>query len=276
MAPAQLIVVDNSTGAETHALCADRHDLTYIDQRGKQGVAGARQTALRAASCDIVAWTDDDARPTPQWIENLLPYFADPTVGAVGGPQILVKSQNANTDELVGVLRDGRVIGNFTYLPSSPLLVEHLIGVNMAFRREAAILQGGFDPFFVIQTEDTAVTYAFHAAGFRVVYAPDVIVHHDAAPRPRTDGRRFGYRYAYRGARSEAYFFVRQFGFRSAQSQAHLFGRTGAELSALTTVVLGELRDNKGITRHSVTSMLHCALSISGRMAGAARAVTRR
>ena len=51
----------------------------------RQGLSGARNTAVAAASGDVVVFLDDDAAARPGWLRALLAPYADPDVVAVGG-----------------------------------------------------------------------------------------------------------------------------------------------------------------------------------------------
>ena len=53
------------------------------------GQVQALNCGLRSVRTPLVAITDDDARPHIDWIERICAHFADPTVGAVGGHDII-------------------------------------------------------------------------------------------------------------------------------------------------------------------------------------------
>lgn len=99
--PEELIVVDN--GQEVPV----RHIIEKIQVPfpiryltfDKTGVAPARNLALRAASGEIIAFVDDDATVSRDWLECLERVFvADPNVGLVGGS---VLNMDCGRDNLV-------------------------------------------------------------------------------------------------------------------------------------------------------------------------------
>ena len=53
---------------------------------GKIGPAEKRDLALKHAKGEFLAFLDDDAFPSKEWLSSALPLFNDPQVGAVGGP----------------------------------------------------------------------------------------------------------------------------------------------------------------------------------------------
>lgn len=86
--PDQLVVVDNNSSDHTCAVVEQFSELlplTYVFEP-QQGVAFARNRGIRHAAGEIIAFTDDDCIPDPQWLEYLeLPFIRDPSIGLVGG-----------------------------------------------------------------------------------------------------------------------------------------------------------------------------------------------
>jgi hypothetical protein len=86
--PDELIVVDDGRDESTRRVVAEIRapfPVRYVtcDQAG---VAPARNLASRVAEGEIIAFVDDDAVVTPQWLESLERVFlADPHVGLAGG-----------------------------------------------------------------------------------------------------------------------------------------------------------------------------------------------
>ena len=58
------------------------------------GVIAAMNAGLAVATGDIIAFTDDDAAPWPDWIERIVAHFeADPKLGVLGGKDWQYKPQ---------------------------------------------------------------------------------------------------------------------------------------------------------------------------------------
>lgn len=154
------------------------------------GVVASMQAALEAATGDIVALTDDDARPFPAWIDGLLAHFQSaPNVGGVGGRDW--QPYERGNARRVGVVQwFGRVIGNH-HLGAGPARdVDVLKGVNCSFR--APLLRAvGFDGRLRgtgAQVHwELGVCLPLRRAGWRLVYDPAVAVDHDLAPRLDAD-----------------------------------------------------------------------------------------
>ena len=164
---------------------------------GLLGASEARNRCIDRATGEVVAMTDDDAAPRPQWLAQIELRFAqDPSLGALGGPD-WIGGQEVPLEhraEIVGRIQWwGRRIGNHHRGSRAPVAVEWLKGANVAFRREAIqsvrfgrMLRGGEAQF----GEDVAVSLELGAAGWRLVYDPEVAVDHFPGELPgRADHR---------------------------------------------------------------------------------------
>lgn len=164
---------------------------------GHLGASEARNRCLDRATGDIVAMTDDDAAPRPQWLAQIERRFAqDPMLGAVGGPDWIGGRElpPEHRAAVVGRIQWwGRRVGNHHRGSRAPLAVEWLKGANVAFRRDALrsirfgrMLRGSAAQF----GEDVAVSLELAASGWKLSYDPDVAVDHFPGELPgRADHR---------------------------------------------------------------------------------------
>ena len=158
---------------------------------GEAGVIAAMNAALAATQpdCDIIALTDDDAEPRPDWIERLVACFDDPAVGGAGGRdwQPFERGDRA----VVGKVQwFGRLIGNH-HLGAGPARdVDVLKGVNCAYR--AALLRAvRFDTRLAGDGAqlfwELALCLPIRRAGWRLIYDPAIAVEHHVEPRSGGD-----------------------------------------------------------------------------------------
>jgi cellulose synthase/poly-beta-1,6-N-acetylglucosamine synthase-like glycosyltransferase len=151
------------------------------------GAGSARNTAAESIATDVIAFMDDDAEAAPDWIEQLLRAYADPSVVAVGGAP-LPRYETArpvwfptNFDWVFGCAYEG--------LPSELAPLRHLIGANMSVRRSALEDVGGF-----IGSDFDDLNLCMRlAARFgeqSVYYTPHAVVRH-FVPRERVTWRYF-------------------------------------------------------------------------------------
>lgn len=72
------VIVVNDAGcdvASVVAACVDRHRITTITHDRNRGLAAARNSGLRAAKGDYIAYLDDDDRYLPHHLETLVDYL---------------------------------------------------------------------------------------------------------------------------------------------------------------------------------------------------------
>lgn len=109
---------------------------------GAPGLSDARNTGVRAADGDVVAFVDDDAAVEPGWSRALLRHYDDPRVSSVGGHAAAVwpngrpRWMPAEFDWVVGC--------SYTGQPSHLALVRNPLGCNMSLRKSVLSELGGF------------------------------------------------------------------------------------------------------------------------------------
>ena len=160
------------------------------------GVVAAMNAGLDAATADIVAFTDDDAAPHPDWLARIeTHYLADERVGGVGGRDWVYHGsdlEDGNSGTVGQVSWFGRVIGNHHIGAGEAREVDVLKGVNMSFRR-AAIQGWHFDGRMKGTGAQVHFELAFSLklkrAGWKLIYDPQVAVNHYPAKRFDEDQR---------------------------------------------------------------------------------------
>lgn len=178
----ELIVVDNCSNAEFGDTMADfvlRHpflaDRLFILREDQPGLSRARNRGLSKASGDIIVFTDDDVLVAENWLDEIRREFSDPNLFMLGGRVLLAR----DTLQDVAIYTPDQRLE--TAFPSGGSLG---MGANMAFRREVFDRVGVFDVrlgagTFFAGGEDIELFYRALKAGYKFVYAPNVLVHHD-------------------------------------------------------------------------------------------------
>lgn len=158
------------------------------------GVVAAMNAALAECKGAIVALTDDDAEPRPDWLERLAACFADPCIAGAGGRDW--QPLERDDRETVGRVQwFGRTIGNHHLGAGPPRDVDVLKGVNCAFRApllKAAGFDGRLAGSGAQMFWELALCLPLRRAGWRLVYDPAIAVEHHVAPRHDPDQRHRG------------------------------------------------------------------------------------
>jgi glycosyltransferase involved in cell wall biosynthesis len=171
-----IVVDDGSTDATTDIVRSLRLPDVRVIRQPNAGKPTALNTGIAHARYQLLVLVDGDTIFEPDALGRLIQPLADRRVGAVSG----------NTK----VANRGRLLGRWQHL-------EYVIGFNLdrrlfdvagcmptvpgaigAFRRDAIADVGGVSDQTL--AEDTDLTIAVGAAGWRIVYVPDAIAHTEA------------------------------------------------------------------------------------------------
>jgi glucosyl-dolichyl phosphate glucuronosyltransferase len=188
----EVLVVDNGSTDATPAvaercMAAAAPISARLGVEHRLGLAHARNLAVQMAEGDVVAFLDDDAIASPDWLAALLDaYAAFPDALCVGG-KVLLRWQAPRpewlTDDLLIEL-SMLDIGKETRVLARN---EHIWGTNCSFRRKAVAEAGGFRPELgrrgelLIGQEETELQARLRHNG-QVVYTPHATVYHLVPP----------------------------------------------------------------------------------------------
>lgn len=188
--PWELLIVDNGSTDSTREILLDFVAAASITVRllhePTPGLSRARNTAWRSGAADIVAFTDDDCYPAPDYLDQIWDVFQTESIGFLGGRILLYDP----TDFPITIqLRTDKVELEPGFLIPAGLIQ----GANMAMRKHLLNALGGFDEMLGAGTpfpsEDLDFTSKALAAGFRGVYHPGPTVHHHHRRRTRAQAQ---------------------------------------------------------------------------------------
>lgn len=185
-APLEILIVDNNPSTEhTRNVAARFAGVRYI-REDAPGLDAARNRALRQATAPIVAFTDDDAAPEPEWLEHLLRPFEDPRVLCACGLTLPLELETAAQEWFERYSPFGRGFERrvFDGIHHDPLAVARIgAGANMALRRSVLADVGPFDEALDAGTAaksggDHEMFGRILSAGYRIVYEPRAVSRH--------------------------------------------------------------------------------------------------
>lgn len=83
----EIIMVDNNSSDDSPAIVREYSRIRLISE-AKQGAYAARNKGLRAASGEVVAFTDADCQVDPTWLSRIGQAMRDPRIGIVLGRSV--------------------------------------------------------------------------------------------------------------------------------------------------------------------------------------------
>jgi cellulose synthase/poly-beta-1,6-N-acetylglucosamine synthase-like glycosyltransferase len=156
-----------------------RNDLSvkYVFE-SKPGKSNALNTGIENSKGDIVAFSDDDCYPSPDFLSAIWSAFEDLSVSYTVGRVMLHDPADypiAVNESMIPVTYRGR-----SFLSAG---LGFFGGGNMAFRRNVLVGIGGFDPMFgpgsrFRYAEDLDVIGRASARGYEGRYYPEIVVRH--------------------------------------------------------------------------------------------------
>jgi GT2 family glycosyltransferase len=182
----ELIVVDDGDAGATAQIVRARPQVRYVSHGGRRGLNAARNTGLREAGADLIAFVDDDVLVPPGWLDALAEGAARrPEADAFGGP-IRARFEGRAPR---GCGREEPPITTLD-LGDRDREADFVWGANFAVRRAAVERIGPFDEGIVQPHGDEEEWLErLRAAGGRIVYLAGAGLDHrrtadDARLRP--------------------------------------------------------------------------------------------
>lgn len=175
----EIIIVDNNSNDNTKEISLFFHDkfihFQYIIEK-QVGLSYARNTGYKNAKADWVAYIDDDAIAHTNYIEK-----------------VISACENYDFDVFGGGYNPWYLFGKKKWLPDSfgksTLKDKHLetgyfSGLNMVFKKDVLERLNGFNTNLgmtgnkVAYGEETELQDRLRQKGYKIGYAPDVVVDH--------------------------------------------------------------------------------------------------
>jgi glycosyltransferase involved in cell wall biosynthesis len=162
----EVLVMDNGSTDGTAEACRERVAAAKVPVRvevvgGKVG--RVRNAGARLAGGEIIACTDSDCIPTPEWLREGVRPFGDPKVGVVTGTTL--PDEDPSRRAWPATIKVTDQTWRFE-------------GCNLFLRREPFCRTAGFDEE-VDMGEDTGAGWAMVDAGWRAEFAASALVYHD-------------------------------------------------------------------------------------------------
>ena len=188
----ELLVVDNNSTDETSKVVEAFSKASGLNVRrifeARQGKCFALNRGIAEARGDVIAFTDDDVLPQPDWLTVIHKEFSgDPALGVISGRVELFNPADLPITIVLCTKRaEFRSAGDTFVL---------MAGCNFAVRRAAFERSGLFDPDLgpgsrLQAAEDSDFFYRAWRAGVKLVSEPSVLVYHNHGRRTAEAGLR--------------------------------------------------------------------------------------
>lgn len=164
-------------------------DLKYPKMTKKSfghyvGPAEKRDWGAKLSKGEILAFIDDDAYPSPNWLKNLVKHFSDRQVAGVGGPGVTPRGVSWQEEASGWMSASPMGAGPYTYrfLPGKKQAVDDYPSMNLSVRRSDFFAVGGYDSNYWPGEDTKLCLDLVHKLGKKIIYEPKAQVYHHRRP----------------------------------------------------------------------------------------------
>ena len=170
----EIVIVDDAASKQTllqveryaRQARAQGRRVFYLSTTGRRGPAAARNLGWRAARGEVIAFTDDDCLPAPDWLREGLAAFRGDVMAVSGRIRVPVSPQPTDYE-----------------YDTSHLEESEFATANCLYRRSALLAVGGFDERFTAAwREDSDLFFLLLERGMRAIRCPSAVVVHPVRP----------------------------------------------------------------------------------------------
>lgn len=152
---------------------SNRLNITLLTQ-SHSGPAMARNKGAMHAKGEFLAFTDDDCTPAPEWLKTLAVRFHGTPGKMIGG-----RTLNALLHNPYSTASDLLIRYLYAHYNRDPDQACFFASNNLTLSKESFHQIGGFDTAFLhAGAEDREFCERWLRRGFRMTYAPEVLIYH--------------------------------------------------------------------------------------------------
>jgi len=170
----EIIAIDNNSRDKSAELIKKYPSVKYIFE-ARKGRSAARNTGIKAANGEIIAFIDADCVVSPDWLNNIIPGLKSKTTGCCGGKTLSYYPENMIEHYFDWSFESHAAkILNF----SEKYFIGPIFATsNLICRREVFDAVGFFDEYMTAG-EDTDLVWRINLKGYQLNYVPGAVVYH--------------------------------------------------------------------------------------------------
>ncbi|MBO1348504.1 MAG: glycosyltransferase [Hormoscilla sp. GUM202] len=172
----EYLLVDNKSSDRTpdilEAAQAETPAIKPLREKEIQSSYAARNRGIKAATGDILAFTDADCRPQPDWLANLIAPFRDPSIGIVAGEIAALPGKT-----LLEKYADRQKTLSQKHTLTHPFCAYGQTA-NLGIRRSALERVGIFRPYLTTGGDADICWRILRETDWQLKFAPTAIVRH--------------------------------------------------------------------------------------------------
>ena len=174
-----LFIDDGSTDRTAERAAEYFHVVRMLQNKGP---AAARNCGIETATGDVIAFTDCDCRPEPDWIEWIERRFCEPDMQVLmGAIQMLPSGWFGDSVSALGFPAGGSLGFERVWRVAEDGRTDHISSCNFAARAAVFTEHGAFDTDFRrTYGEDAELSFRLTRAGVPIVFCPELLVRHPA------------------------------------------------------------------------------------------------
>ena len=188
----EVVVVDNASTDNTRQVVEERlphSHLRYVYE-STLGLSSARNRGAKETTGEIIAYLDDDAEASPQWLKELvIAYENNHKLAVAGGKVTLIWPEGIKHPKWISQELSGNLgyydLGEEVVLIKDPGLTPR--GLNYSLRRTFLDSIGGFDVNLgrvgknLLSNEELYMTELALQKGWQVTYIPTALAAHNVS-----------------------------------------------------------------------------------------------
>ncbi len=169
----EIIIVDDASTDGSLEWLRTQKGITLIERKKNAGKAAALNQGLKAAKGEIAACVDSDTFPAPDSLMLMIPYFANPKVGAVCG---LVRVNEPHS--ILQHVQEIEYYVAFGFFHRSQAALDSMFvtpGPMSLYRRKLVLDLGGYEEGNI--TEDMEIALRLKDNGYSIVCSTDAHIY---------------------------------------------------------------------------------------------------